>query len=453
MLLIGVVGTTKPDEKTITYSFNGNTVEGQLSFMALYDLKPAAYKEIIVLGTAKAIETQQPVLQEFRSMLSAAKNKEVLTVIEMPAAQSPQQEAELWFQRILDEVRKRNPVELCIDLTQGFRHHSMMMFLVGLLQGLSGMKLNLYYSMVKGSQKNGPQFFEFVDLVDYLEIGNMAVILQLFPTAFNIPSFIQLQHKEFNHVKNELSKVAQAILENNLENAVKAAEDAEQRVKEFLVSPHGQFLQAQASGTLQLLHLLCQMKQQTKAQKMLQFGRIFLERHYFLNAATFLHEGLLRLLREISGFDQQCMRSSYRGIGWEYKASQTIKMLLQYNGESVPAQKGKFIKLKDVGGNGQVAEYLQSVEKIRFYYENNLKPYQEISRLIEVVDELRNNAAHGFIDKSGPKTYRDNIKAYFDFVEELQAQHKSIGFLIELERSISKLPGVSQKNASNLKNR
>ena len=320
------------------------------------------------------------------------------------------------------------------------------MFLVGLLQGLSGIKLHLYYSMIKGKdEQTQVQHFECVDIVSFLEIGYMSLILQLFPTSFNIPSFIQLQHKEFNTVKNELSKVAQAILENNVDTAIKAAESAVQEVNKFLVSQQGQFLQAQASGTVQLLQELCQLQQRTKAQKMLQFGRMFLQRHYFLNAATFLHEGLLKLIREITDFDEQCLRKAVRVDSREYKASQSIKMLLQYRGKSAPARSGKFVRLHEAGIHDEVADYLEPALKLSTFYNEHLAPLQETSRLIEVVDELRNNAAHGFVNETGPKTYRKQLKAYFDFVGELEQRHSEIEFRMELADKINRLPGIPQR--------
>ena len=448
MILLGVIGTTDSSQAQV-YSLQDITVHAKLSLLALHELLSPSCSEIIVFGTKVAIEKQRHILQEFQAQRISCRSTDLLTIKEIPAGQSQQQESEFLFQTILEEVRRRDPKEICMDLTQGFRHHSMLMFLVGLLQGLSGMKLNLYYSMIKcQEEKSKIQHFECVDLVSFLEIGYMSLILQLFPTSFNIPSFIQLQHKEFNNVKSELGKVAQAILENNLDTAVAAAESAAQQVDTFLKSQQGQFLQAQASGTVQLLQELRQLQKQTKAQKMLQFGRMFLQRHYFLNAATFLHEGLLKLIREITDFDALCLRKDVKVASLEYKASQTIKMLMRFRGGSVPARTGTFVHLNQVGIKREVAEYLQPATKLREYYEDKLAPLRVLDSLIEAVAEVRNNAAHGFIDGTGPQTYQKQLEAYFVFVEKLEKQHGEVGFIKELGKEINQLPGMAHSCVS-----
>ena len=135
MILVGVIGNSDSSQAE-AYSLQGKTVPAKLSLLALYELLSPTCSEIIVFGTLAAIEQQRRVFQEFQAKQVSSGNTVVLTIKEIPAGQS-QQESELLFQTILEEARKRGPEELCMDLTQGFRHQATLLFLVGLLQGLS----------------------------------------------------------------------------------------------------------------------------------------------------------------------------------------------------------------------------------------------------------------------------------------------------------------------------
>lgn len=291
--LLGLVGTTKSDK--CRYFFDDKPPEdAPLSVLALRRfLQP---EKTVVLCTERALAKQRDYLSD-------------VNIARIPDGVNEQEFREI-FSRVLENLRGE---EIFIDLTQGFRHLPMLVLLGVFLKGLSGSNISMYYAM---DITNAPEqlaklavkaqedwkYYYCQPIHDYLEIGYISLIFNLFAKSFNIPSVVTVKSSFLRQAVDALNKVAQSMLENNFHQAIRHAGPAYKQINAFLKSSTGQFVEGNAQGTLALLQQLHNLKDKPVSEQMLEFGRIMLERRYLLSAATFLYEAFFESPAGIRGF-------------------------------------------------------------------------------------------------------------------------------------------------------
>lgn len=378
--LLALVGTSPP-AKCCYFFEDKPPVEVPLSVLAMrHFLRPG---KTVVLCTEKAWEKQH-------DYLAGAE------IVKIPEGVNEQE-----FQRIFSSVLENlQDEEVSVDLTQGYRHLPMLVFLGAFLKGLSGGNINMYYAMeISAAQEqlselgviaqDGCRYFRYQPIHNYLEIGYISLIFNLFAKSFNIPDIITVKSPPLRQAVEALQIVAQSILENNFRQAINNAGQAGKRINEFLSSPNGQFVKENAQETLALLKQLDDLKKKNTSEQMLEFGRIMLERRYLLSAATFLHEAFLKAVGEYIKIDDY-IKNGIKAS--EFDKSRAIKQLLSH-GKITDAKLAKKFKIN----------------------ENIAANYMILNSLLDKVNDIRRTAAHAFAeDDNGISRYESNLKSLYN---------------------------------------
>ena len=393
-VLIGMVGATPVEENYCYYYDDKNYVEAPLSILALEKiLKP---HKVIVLCTKTALSKQAGHLADVETVL-------------IPEGTTENEFKEM-FKTVLTNLTGKR---IILDLTQGFRHQPVLLFLGGFIRGLSHINLKIYYSMDISNNTEqltsmgaplgqNQKFFKCYALESYLEIGYISLIFSLFAKSFNIPNVITVESPELVEVVKSLQGLGQDILENNIYSAIEKASAAYKKIKSFLESELGSHVKESARDTLRLLGKLKALKKQSESEKLFVIGNIMLERKYLLNAATYLYEGIMAFIQEKTLHKVQ--RYIIKGATpSNYEKNQAIKEVMSHN------------RIRD----------RRLLEKFYNFNSSALGMYVKLKKLVGRVNRIRNNAAHAFTNTKSRLNYENELQQYYKIFEKIK-QNPSI---------------------------
>ena len=163
MRLIATIGANRLLH-THTYKLNNKSYNSKLSFLALAEA--LKIEDIVLIGTQKSKASIKEILEE---------NKNIKMVI------VESKNFEDVFKKSLEFITK----DTILDLTQGFRHYPMLTLLAAVFlqsDNITNIK-NIYYAQIENetcipAKENCS--YTFVSLMKYLDITNMARIINTF---------------------------------------------------------------------------------------------------------------------------------------------------------------------------------------------------------------------------------------------------------------------------------
>jgi len=290
MRLIATIGAT-PLNFRHSYLVNDNEYISQVSFMALAE----AYgiEDIIIIGTKESKKSIQSILDE-------NKNIEMLVV--------ESDNVEEVFQKSLEYINK----DTILDLTQGYRHYPMLTLLASVFLQNDSVKniKDIFYAQVIDKSCFATKescSYKFTSLIKYLDIANMARIINTFSNTL-ITLDYDVHSVEFKNLKEGLSELTKELFSNNFEVSKSKAYELVILINSiledkslYIVEEHLTLLKKE----LQKIQNLIRIKE---SQTLLNVSEYFLKKDILLHSVTLLYESMVAFLDEKMTNRSNCQR-------------------------------------------------------------------------------------------------------------------------------------------------
>ena len=290
MRLIATMGASGIKQKH-KYHIDTKIVESELSFLAIAEAKNI--KDIVVIGTEKSKESIQPILDKNRN-------------IEMVVIESSN--VEDVFQKSLEYIID----DTILDLTQGYRHYPMLTLLASIfLQSDKNKNIkDIFYAQIIDENcqfYNESCAYTFTSLIKYLDIANMARIINTFSNTL-ITLDYDVHSVEFKNLKEGLSELTKELFSNNFEVSKSKAYELVILINSiledkslYIVEEHLTLLKKE----LQKIQNLIRIKE---SQTLLNVSEYFLKKDILLHSVTLLYESMVAFLDEKMTNRSNCQR-------------------------------------------------------------------------------------------------------------------------------------------------
>jgi CRISPR-associated DxTHG motif protein len=184
----------------------------------LIDAYPDA--DIIPIYTKDAREVQERVLKELE------KKGDYLYIFENGYEIKDENNFDEIFS-LFEEIFKKDYDEFIIDVTHGFRHLPLLLLIELLIKNFQDnskiSKILFAKELDKPTKDNNfSGKYQFIDLKEYLDLANVAFVLETFEKNYTLPLHIQLG-KEFEELTLALKKFSEDIMALNIDSLFKVA--------------------------------------------------------------------------------------------------------------------------------------------------------------------------------------------------------------------------------------
>ena len=296
MRLIATMGANTL-KHTHKYIVDGKSHESQVSFLAL--AKAYNITDIVVIGTEKSKASIQSILEEHPN-------------IEMVVIESSN--VEDVFQKSLEYISQ----DTILDLTQGYRHYPMLTLLASVFLQNSSLKniKDIFYAQIVDEDCqffNNSCEYKFTSLVKYLDIANMARVINTFSNTLMTLDYA-VHNREFKELKEGLSELTKELFSNNFKASKEKASILEKLINTILedktletIEEHLRLLKKE----LQKIQNLVRIKE---SQTLLNVSEYFLKKDILLHSVTLLYESMVAFLDEKMTVNSRCKdeRDTYR---------------------------------------------------------------------------------------------------------------------------------------------
>lgn len=348
MRLIATMGAN-PLRHSHKYNVDGKDYESQVSFLALAE----AYNitDIIVIGTDKSAKAISSILNE---------NKHIeMVVIESSNVEDV-------FQKSLEYISE----DTILDLTQGYRHYPMLTLLASVFLQSNSVKniKDIFYAQIVNEEcqayKDSCEY-KFTSLVKYLDIANMARIINTFNNTLVTLDYT-VHSSEFKELKIGLEKLTKELFSNNFQKSKLEAEEIEKLINKALENESLSIVEEHLANLKQEVKTIQNLTRFKESQTLLNVSQYFLKKNILLHSVTLLYESMVAFLDEKIKNNSKC--NNERDI---YRRRNCLK--------------------KSLGDCRSV---------------RNIINCKKFSQILRDVDSLRNTAAHGHTTG----TYQEDLK-------------------------------------------
>jgi len=365
-------------ERATYYFFNDKELKYHNTFPLLIEKYNKNY-EIVALYTKEAKQVQKDILKLYNINYNFDDNF---------AIEDPNDDKK-FFSLINDAIK--NYDEVIFDVSHGFRHLPLLAIIGLIVENIENSKK--IKKILFAQEKIAFKEYVFIDLKEYLNISNIALVLRSFLSTYKVPE-IDMDENLYKVIKdfsihltsNQFSEIFNTdieLLKKELKNA---------KYKLFFVNE----LLEELEIFIKKIELI---KDRSEYEQFLFFAKLFIEKGYLLHSSTYLIEGVTYYIAEALS------KQNYIDFDITQYANQTkIVSLLKLNYSS------KDFKFPN--------EYFISIniDKINKFYE-----------LRENIANIRHNLAHINISK----TYDDienELRKYILMFEELIEQRELYNF-------------------------
>jgi len=362
MKLIATIGANTLTRKH-NYTIGDKEYQEYVSFLAL--AKAFDIDDIVLIGTNESKNSVDELLQENKNIkMVVIESDDVKTV----------------FQESLNHISK----DTILDLTQGFRHYPMLTLLASVfLQNVPQKNIkDIFYAQILDNNCKPYESscdYEFVSLIHYLDIANMAKIINTFQNTLIVADYEVLDEK-FKSIVKDLEKLSKAMFSNNFEDAKSYASKAKETLNQIITERKLPYMDKHLEDLKKELKLIQNLTRYKESQTLLNVSEYFLKKDIFLHSITVLYEAMVAFLDEKIS-DKECETYKRKSDGKTVKAN-TYK-------------RRNCLKLK-----------------LRCKSATNIINCKEFSRILRKVDELRNISAHAFTSDTHSKDIEEEIKKY-----------------------------------------
>lgn len=383
-ILIGCQGTSR---RMYEYNYNGQKVKSKATFIALSKFLNDIEK-IILFVTPQSRNITEELVKE-----------ENLTIpIEYRDISST--DFEKVIEHMFDCLDKNSNV--VIDLTQGYRHLPMLLLMATLIESTDLEKRRkIFFALEIESPSDGKYSkSEFMDLTVYLDIAYFNQILYLFGKSVNMASYLsrKIQNTELRKVSRELARFSSFFFENNIPEIKKEVSELKRKLANLSRHPSFKFSMVGIKKAIDFLEEIERINiSSCEAEERLLLADIYNKRNYQLNAVTNLSESLLCIIEMI--VKPSALRNKKGNI---YTIRNAYKRLL-LNG-------------REIGKYGNILVSRSELDEIKL---SKLGEYK-FKKILFEVDKIRNNMAHGFVNKEKVKKPSKLSQRIKDYIRETE---------------------------------
>jgi hypothetical protein len=368
MRLIATVGANKLKHEH-TYFLNKSSYTHTVSFLALAEALKIT--DIVLIGTQQSEESLQPLLE---------KNPNIKMV------KIDSDETATVFQKSLDHITK----DTILDLTQGYRHYPMLTLLASVfLQNKPDKNIkNIYYAQILDNSCKPHQDkckYRFVSLIHFLDIANMAKIINTFTNTLIVPDY-KVVDKSFIDLIQSMEELSKALFSNNFQSSKEAAQHTRSIILEIVSKNELSFLEEHLRNLDIELKKIQNLTREKESLTLLSVSEYFLDKDILLHAITVLYESMVAFLDE----------------------KLNIKSCNTYIDKNGNKKKADIYKRRNC-----LKKQLGNCRHIR-----NIHNCKEFSKALRQVDKLRNISAHAFTTETHNKDLEAEISKYIKIAKQ-----------------------------------
>lgn len=310
--------------------------------------------------------------------------------------------------------------EVIIDVTHGFRHLPLLMLIDLMIINFKDINKVSKILFAKEIDKHTPRevgLYEIIDLKDYLDLANISYALSSFNRNYTISNHIKTNNQNYNEFLTELSKFSKHILANSLDALIissnKKSSIAKRIIKiiDKILDNNDDILKNFEPFLLEVREHIAKIesyKDLEYYQRLYKLSQNMLEKGYLLNSITLLSEAVglysKELFKDINSdvknfieeFETKVQLHKNNSKKYQlYSLSNQSKMLYKLGS----GFNGNFLKLKYP--TDKERKFNQQASDITIHIKHYLlnirrtNDYKKTVELINSIDILRNNLAHG----------------------------------------------------------
>ena len=386
----------------------------------LIDLYEKEY-EIIPIYTKEAQKIQKKVLEKLEC------KKEYVSLLDTGIEIEDENNFNDIFSKIDKVINSSEYEKIIIDVTHGFRHLPLLMLIDIIMVNFNNNdkieKILFAKELVKPiAENNFTGKYEVIDLKDYLDLANLNYVLTSFERNYTTAK-IKTNNEQYNKLLDLLENFSAHILANSLD-ALILNTDIEKSIANKIINEINNILNTNDdvlnyfSNNLQSLkkhiEIIQNFNNEIDYKKYFKFAKNMRDKGYLLNSITLLSETIgLYCKEELKKIDNQVKnyienyeqklkkeKNSEDGYFKLYTLSNHSKYIYKLGNDF----KGKYLDVK-CGRNEECKERYRKhnnrareIANIIRNYINGLvnnEDYKSIQNLIDNIDNLRNNLAHG----------------------------------------------------------
>ena len=128
---------------------------------------------------------------------------------------------------VFEKIFNKDYDEFIIDVTHGFRHLPLLLLIEVLIKNFQDnskiSKILFAKELIKPTKDNNfSGKYEFIDLKEYLDLANLAFVLETFKKNYTLPLHIKL-NEEFKFLEEKLNEFSEDLMVLNIESLFKSA--------------------------------------------------------------------------------------------------------------------------------------------------------------------------------------------------------------------------------------
>ncbi len=336
------------------YIFGKKSYKYHNMFPLLYKKYSKKY-EIIALYTEEAKKAQELVLEAEGINLKFDDR----FLIDNP------KDIEKFFHLINQAIRDYDSV--VFDVSHGFRHLPILAIINLIIENIENpnkIEKILFTKEVKQFKK-----YEVIDLKKYLDIANIAFAMRSFLSTYKVPS-LKLESKIYKDLTDFSTDLTSNRFQKLFSSDIKELKESIANARENYF-----FLENLLDNLEEFISSIESIEGSKEYEKFIFFSKIFLDKEYLLNSATYLIEGIVyyvgTVLKDIGVLDRDFDLNIYRN-------RQDVVAILEL---STPAKSRVTLPNE-------------------YFIDINYKLLSDFNELRKEVGDIRNNLAHININKS-----------------------------------------------------
>ena len=302
-----------------------------------------------------------------------------------------------------------------IDVSHGFRHFPILATINLIIQNIKNPEKIEYILFAKEIVKF--KEYEIIDLREYLDLANISFALSSFNQNYTISNHIKTNNVDYNEFLNELSSFSKHILANSID-ALIISTNKKHSISRRLIKTINKILSNDSDVLQNFKPFLLEVKQHIEEiesyknlkyyERLYKLSKNMLEKGYLLNSITLLSEAVGLYVKDIFKNIDNNIKSfieefenkvkNHKNNNKKYNLyilsnqSKTLyKLSNSFNGDYLyiknPSKTERVFNEKASRVTIRIKNYLLDLE--------NSQDYQDRVQLIQKIDILRNNLAHG----------------------------------------------------------